>query len=525
MGKVSFHTGSRLIRVGIIDRIILLLLVTIGIEAALYYADYWFFGGHRKHLVLFILLSYAIFRGVARSIFSWVVMLFVSLPDNKRLKRDLSVDVITTAMPGEPYEMFEKTLTAIAEMDYPHTSWLLDGGNDPKLQALCIRLGINHIDCRGIEGAKAGKVNHCLENHATGEFVLIIDPDHIPNRDFLESVLPQFNDRRVGFVQVVQAYYNVNRSYVSRAAAEHTYGFYGPNMMGLNGLGIPTAIGANCVFRRAALDSIGGHAVSLAEDANTSLRLHAKGWKSVYVPYRASYGLVPEDMDTFFKQQLKWSKGMFSLFFGDYRKLFTRLPLPAKLQYFFAGTHYLNGFVTLLTILLPIVFLFTKVFAIEMPFDEFAIHLLPYVIISVVINMYVQRWYTDRSEFGIPWRTMLFERGTWYIYFLGLLYAITGKKVLYLPTPKKAKTGRCLNLVAPHIVAVVLSASAILFAFLTYPRIDGGTVLMMFFAGLNIVTLTPIIALGIWNPKWESEKESIEELVPETAVAIEPVGR
>ncbi len=524
MGKVSFNTGTRSIHVGSVDRIILLVLVTMGILAALYYADFWFFGGHRKHILLFIILSYAIFRGVARSIFSWLVMLFVSLPEKKILREGISVDVITTAMPGEPYEMFERTLTAVAQMNYPHDAWLLDGGNDPKLVLLCKRLGINHIDCRGVDGAKAGKVNYCLQNYAKADFVQIIDPDHIPKPDFLDQVLPQFDDQRVGFVQVVQAYYNVNRSWVSQAAAEQTYGFYGPNMMGLNGLGIPTAIGANCVFRRAALDSIGGHAVSLAEDVNTSLRLHAQGWKSVYVPYRASYGLVPEDMDTFFKQQLKWSKGMFTLFFSEYPKLFGKLSLPAKLQYFFAGTHYLNGFVTMLTILLPVVFLYAKIFAVEMPFDQFAVHLVPYVLITVVINLYVQRWYSDKSEYGIPWRTMLFERGTWYIYFLGLFYAVVGKKVLYLPTPKKAKAGRCCKLVIPHIVAVVLSASAVIFAFLTYPRIDGGTILMTAFAGLNIITLTPIIVLGIYNPKWETQDENLPDEIPVPSVAVETVG-
>ena len=132
--------------------------------------------------------------------------------------------------------------------------------------------------------------------------------------------MPHYEDDEVGFVQVVQAYYNIDESFVAYAAAEQSFGFYGPTLLGLNGQGIPTAIGANCTFRRKALDSIGGHAVHLAEDALTSMRIHAEGWKSVYEPYRASEGLVPADIGAFFKQQLKWSTGLTTLLFREYPK-------------------------------------------------------------------------------------------------------------------------------------------------------------------------------------------------------------
>ena len=51
-------------------------------------------------------------------------------------------------------------------------------------------------------------------------------------------------------------------------------------MMGMNAYNTAQAIGANCTFRRAALDSIGGHAAGLTEDMHTAMRLHAQGWKS-----------------------------------------------------------------------------------------------------------------------------------------------------------------------------------------------------------------------------------------------------
>lgn len=495
MGQVTCHTGTREMRVSAGDKALLFLLVTAGIEAALYFGDYWFLGDHRRNLWLFPILSYAVFRNIGRNLVSWMIFLFASIPKPGKARDGATVDVLTTAMPGEPFDMISGTLEAIAKLRHPHTAYLLDGGNDSALKALCARLGTIHVDCKGVQGAKAGKVNHCLRNHAKGEFVLIIDPDHIPKPDFLDRVLPCFTSEDIGFVQVVQAYHNLKESWVARAAAEQTYGFYGPLLMGLGGLGIPVSIGANCTFRRKALDDIGGHAESLAEDVNTSLRLHARGWKSVYLPYRASYGLVPADLRSFFHQQLKWSAGMFRLFLGDYRRLFFRFNFQARLYYFFAGTHYLMGLATLLTLFLPIIFLFGGIFAVEMPFHEFLFHLMPYLVISTAISLFVQRWYSDAGETGFPWRSMFLEKGTWLIYFLGLFYTLIGKKVLYLPTPKRADKGGTAYLAIPHLAVMALSAAAVAFAWITYPRIDDGTRLMTFFALLNIVSLAPVVCL------------------------------
>ena len=495
MGQVTCFTGTKDIRVSWWDKVGLFLLLTMGIEATLYFADFWFLGGHRKNLWLFPILTYAVFRSMGRNLVSWAIFLFSSIPKPGQPRPDATVDILTTAMPGEPFEMIETTLTAIAAITHPHTAYLLDGGNDPALKALCTRVGAVHINCQGIQGAKAGKVNHCLRNYAKGEFVLILDPDHIPQTDFLDRVLPCFTADDVGFVQVVQAYHNIEESWVARAAAEQTYGFYGPLLMGLGGLGMPVAVGANCTFRRNALDDIGGHAESLAEDVNTSLRMHAKGWRSTYLPYRASYGLVPADLRSFYHQQLKWAAGMFRLFFGEYFQRFHQFNMQARLYYFFAGTHYLMGFATMLTLVLPIVFLFGKIFAVEMPFTVFAYHMLPYLIVSTAISFFVQRWYSDEGEKGFPWRSMFLEKGTWFIYFLAFVYTLAGKKVLYLPTPKRAGGGGTAYLAIPHLVIILLSMAAIIFAWVTYPRIDNGTQLMTFFAVLNIVTLLPVVWL------------------------------
>ena len=130
-----------------------------------------------------------------------------------------------------------------------------------------------------------------------------------------------------GHTGVVEAWVQFEKEIsvlIARGAAEQTYHFYGPLMMGMNAYGTAMAIGANCTFRRAALDGIGGHAAGLTEDMHTAMRLHAAGWKSVYAPVVVSRGLVPSTLAAYYGQQLKWARGAFELLFCVYPRLWPR---------------------------------------------------------------------------------------------------------------------------------------------------------------------------------------------------------
>lgn len=488
-------------------------LVVLGVFCFLFFADYWLtYPRDGRTSAWFLLLTFVVLWKPVRSLYYWWVFLWISEPVATKTEAvasapGLRVDVFTTAMPGEPFSMLDTTMVAISKLDGLNRAFLLDGGNDPLLRARCLALGVEHVNCQGIGGAKAGKINHCLAHYSTADIVVVLDPDHIPRPDFIRRVLPWFSNSQVGFVQVVQAYYNLRENWIAWAAAEQTFGFYGPTMMGLHGLGIPTAIGANCTFRRAALDSIGGHAVHLAEDALTSMRLHANGWKSVYLPWRGSAGLVPTDLSAFWKQQLKWATGMTYLFIQEYPKLFRRFSALNRLHYFVAATHYLGGVVAALNLLLPVIILFFHIAATRIPVDGFLVHWVPYVVAASLIAGFTQRWNSHREEDGIPWRSMLLEQATWHIYFLGFVYGIVGRKVPYLPTPKGGPGTVPLRLLVPHLAAIALSLGAVAWARLTYSHIDPGTSLMMLFATVNAGLLLPIVVTSLWNRRVRAPAE------------------
>ncbi|GAA4450652.1 hypothetical protein GCM10023189_11600 [Nibrella saemangeumensis] len=417
--------------------------------------------------LLYWLLTFSLVFKVFRMVHEWYHYFCISVPERPTLKRQYTVDVLTTAYPGEPHEMIINTLEAIRGITYPHTAYLCDEGDDPSLKEVCRRLGVTHVSRTEKINAKAGNINNALRQ-ATGEICVILDPDHVPVSQFLDRVLPYFEDEQIGYVQCVQAYYNQGESLVAYGAAEQTYQFYGPMMMSMGHYGTAQAIGANCTFRRSALDSIGGHAPGLSEDMHTAMLLHAKGWKSVYVPEVLTKGLVPGTLAAYYKQQVKWARGTFDLLFHVYPRLFRQFTWRQKLHYFTVPLYYLFGVIGLIDLFIPAASLVTGEFPWTVNLIEFILRFLPVFIMSMLIRQYVQRWLLEEQERSFHILGGLLRVGTWWIYTLGFVYTIFGVKVPYIPTPKDDKPQNNLWLCLPNIIGVVISLGAIWYASYQY---------------------------------------------------------
>ncbi len=97
------------------------------------------------------------------------------------------------------------------------------------------------------------------------------------------------------------------------------------------------------MIRRRALEETGLYRPGLAEDLETSLSLHAGGWRSAYVREPLAPGLSPSDLVGFWKQQLKWSSGVFEAALGSLGSTFSRLTRHQQLCYLVRFTYYLLG--------------------------------------------------------------------------------------------------------------------------------------------------------------------------------------
>ncbi len=434
------------------DKFILLVLSAAGLFSIINLMEWWFQTKHIVNFPLFVILSTFFWYGIFRIILIWINYLGITKPPIVPKPKDgLSVAIFTTSAPGEPVSMYEKTLEALSNVTYPHTTYLLDSTQDPDFKVVAEKYGAVYLDLANLPGAKAGKVNKAL-SMTTEEFILILDPDHIAFPNFLDQTLGFFEDEKVGFVQVSQGYYNQYRSFTAAGAAEQTYSFYGPTQMGLHGFGAPVAIGANCTFRRKAFESIGGHAEALAEDLVTSMRIHAAGWKSVYNPVIVNRGLVPEDFGSFAKQQLKWARGVFEVLFVDYPQLFKKFTFWQKFSYGAISFYYFTGLMTLFFILIPPMYFMTGIIPANMNFAEFLTKGTPIAIIALAIYLYVQKFMVHpATERGFHWRGMILKYSLWPIYFLAFVLSILNHKIPYIPTAKKAVIGSLTPFARPLI--------------------------------------------------------------------------
>lgn len=437
-------------------------LIFLGLQSVLIFALWWFEPKHVGQPVLYALLSLATWYGVFRIVVGWYNAFHVEQPEHVPAPEGKSVAIFITSSPGEPYEMFVRTLEAARAVRYPHTTYLLDDTSDPRFAELARTMGARHLEILDEPGAKAGKINVALER-TNEEFILVLDPDHIPFPIMLDRVLGHFTDPEVGFVQVAQAYHNPGESFVARAAAEQTFAFYGPILQGMHGTGTAVAIGANCTFRRAALESIGGHGIGLAEDLVTSIRLHAAKWKSVYVPEVVSRGLVPADLRSFTRQQLKWSRGVHEVLFSEYPQLFSCLSFHQRLSYLMIGSYYFVGLTSLIFFTIPLIYLWFGQTPAVMLILEYVRHALPVGLFGVLVYRATQRWLCDPDrERGWHWRGTLMKVGLWNIYLLGLVLAVARVKIPYIPTEKTRQRSQFLQMARLPLLTIALSVITVI---------------------------------------------------------------
>jgi cellulose synthase (UDP-forming) len=267
-------------------------------------------------------------------------------------ERRIEVDVFITVF-GEPLDKIAATAIAALGMRGKHTTWILDDGESDAVRDLAADLGVRYVRRLTHNGAKAGNVNHAL-TLSNGDYFAIFDADFVPDPDFLYETVPFFIDDNVAFVQTPQAYGNMH-NLISRGAGFMQSVFYRFIQPGRNRFNAAFCVGTNVIFRRTAIDDVGGMCTdSKSEDVWTSLRLHERGWRSIYIAVTLAVGDAPETIEAYTKQQLRWASGGFEILMQrNPLSPRTKLTIDQRVQYFVTATHYLVGITPLLLIMVP----------------------------------------------------------------------------------------------------------------------------------------------------------------------------
>jgi cellulose synthase (UDP-forming) len=374
------------------------------------------------------------------------------------------VDVFITVC-GEPVEIVRETTRAAKAMRYPvpFTVYLLNDGlvagkDDWRdIEELADELGVRCLTRVTPGGAKAGNINHAL-TRTSSPFFVVFDADHVPHPDFLTEVMGYFVAEDMGFVQTPQFYANQDHNRITRVAWDQQTLFFGPIMSGKSRLDSAFMCGTNMAVRRSAIADAGGMCeFNIAEDFLTSLFMHERGWKSVYVPKVLAEGLAPDDFLNYYKQQFRWTRGSLEVIF-KYNPLLRRgLRTSQKLQYLLSASYYLSGSVILVDASLPVIYLLTGETPIVTSTMTLALVFVPYM----WINLYVLQ---RTSNFTYSYQAIAFSLSAWWLQITAMEAVLAGRKTSFAVTSKTTSDGarpNFLQLVVPQFVYAAVAAVAL----------------------------------------------------------------
>jgi len=286
-----------------------------------------------------------------------------SRPVRRRLRR---LPRVAVAIPtyNEGPEILVPTIAAARALEPAHETWVLDDGNRPEIAELAAALGAHYLARETNEHAKAGNLNHALQV-IDADILAVLDADHVAAPDFLTATLGYFADPRVALVQSPQDFYNVTSfEHGSGIAYGEPYHeqtlFYRLLQPGKNRWQAAFWCGTNALVRVAALREIGGAATdTITEDIHTTIRLHRRGWKTVYHNEVLARGLAADDAAQYQLQRNRWGTGAMQVLRTENPLFVSGLSLGQRLAYASTLLGWFDSWRTLGFLLLPLAVLLT----------------------------------------------------------------------------------------------------------------------------------------------------------------------
>ena len=259
---------------------------------------------------------------------------------------------------GEPIELLRNTWVAVLGLieDYEGEAqaFVLDDGPSDGARSMAESFGFcyrHRPDWPA--GKKAGNLRYAF-SQTSAEYLVILDADFAPRRDFLSETLPYMDDPAIAIVQTPQ-YFRTSpaQTWIERAAGPIQEVFYRTVQVARNRLDAAVCCGTSAVYRRTALEPQGGPTlIPYAEDVHTGLDVRRAGWSLIYLPILLSTGICPDNLDAFVRQQYRWCSGNVGIVFS--RRLWSiPMRIPARLTYISGFLYY--AYTALLTFFGPMI--------------------------------------------------------------------------------------------------------------------------------------------------------------------------
>jgi len=417
---------------------------------------------------------------------------------------------------GEPVPMILRTIISVLEQDWPVDRLAIvvsDDGHDPALRRALEGWPVAYYsppprDAPGRDGAaKAGNLNAALaflrERHPEVGFVETRDADdELGSNGFLRQVVGQLaHEPRLAFVQTIkEAQVAPGDPFNNREAI-----FYRSQMLARNAANAVFPCGSGVVWRREALEEIGGFPTwNLVEDLQSGVEALRRGWQGLYLPI---VGAVPQhsphDVPNFYKQRGTWCLDTVRLVvWGNLDGLRLRQRAHFLELLFF----YLSAF-TVPVYLISLACALLGWPPLTAGVGGFVGHMLPLALATELWLYVLNRPFNDRrAKQRAPYRELWKVRTMWIglapVFMKASLQALLGgphRKPVYRVTLKNDDVRWHWRHTLPQtlIVAAVVTVAVYALKFGTYPNVTlllGG----IYWGALNVILLGNFVARG-WH--------------------------
>jgi cellulose synthase/poly-beta-1,6-N-acetylglucosamine synthase-like glycosyltransferase len=379
---------------------------------------------------------------------------------------DLRIAVLIATY-DEPEDVILPTIAAAVALEPAHETWVLDDGSRLGVRRLAAELGARYLARTGNEDAKAGNLNHALES-VDADLVAVLDADHIARPDLLRNTIGYFADPDVALVQTPQDFYNLDSFEHQVRGGTKLFNeqsvFYRVIAAGKNRWSAAFWCGTSALVRTEALRSVGGVATgTVTEDIHTTIRLHRRGWKTVYHNEVLARGLAARTASEYLLQRRRWATGAMQLLRRERPLTGPGLTLGQRLGYATTLWGWFDAWRSLGYILLPVLVIATGGVPIQAPIVVFG----P-LFLSVLLVQFVSLRLLARGHYP-PVLSILFEFLRMPAVLVGTLALVHDRTRTFRVTPKGVAGDGRARAAVPRLTVglLVLSAAAVLLFVLT----------------------------------------------------------
>ncbi len=365
-------------------------------------------------------------------LFYWFTRNIDPLHPHVNPTKGIKVDIFVPTYNEEVF-ILEATLVGCKKIRYPHTTYVLDDGNRPHVKELANRMGCQYIARPTHEHAKAGNINYALQ-HTDGEFIVVLDADMVPQPEYLDRTLGYFKDEKLALIQLPQEFYNQDSiQHDNKAVVWHEQSlFFRVIQPGKNYTNSSFWCGTPSVIRRKALLDVGGVATeTVTEDIHTSVRLHSRGWKTLFVNEPLAFGIAPQTIKAFLLQRKRWAQGTMQLYSSKESPFWiSGLSLEQRLSYISSFLAYFESFQKIILLLIPVLILLLDILPMRIGVVPFVLHWIPCFTLNILANNLGGRGVFNlfKTEKYNLLKTIVFIEST--------VYLVSKKPLKFKVTPK-----------------------------------------------------------------------------------------